>query len=120
MTEIISKNILIMEALKKQNAWMIKFELKKNISYSSNRFNIEILPELLKIFPEHVLNETEIRSLYQEEFIIKKNDKYQEIIKIWKDIPKIESFLKNEIIEDKFFIICTLINKEGDEIKNNK
>jgi hypothetical protein len=118
--EILSKNILLMEALKNQKSWLIKFELKKNVNYSSLRYNQFIVPEFKKIFPENVLSEAEIRVLYQEDFIIKKFDKYKDMMDIWKDVPDMESLLKNEIVKDYFFIHCTALDKEGLEIKSNK
>jgi hypothetical protein len=118
--QILSKNVLLMEALKNQNAYLIKFDLKKNISYSAHRYNLQIVPEMIKIFPEHVLNEAEIRVLYQEEFIIKKYERYEEAIKIWEKVPKTTKILENEIINDYFIIECSLLDKEGLEIKNNK
>jgi len=118
--QILSKNVLLMEALKNQNAYLIKFLLKKNISYSAHRYNLQIVPEMVKIFPEHVLNEAEIRILYQEDFIIKKYERYEEAIKIWEKVPITTKILENEIIKGYFVIECSLLDKEGLEIKNNK
>jgi hypothetical protein len=118
--EILSKNVLLMEALKNQNAWLIKFELKKNINYSSLRYNQFIVPEFKKIFPENVLNEAEIRVLYQEDFIIKKFDKFKDMMDLWKDVPAMESLLKNPVVNDYIYIYCSALDKEGLEIKNNK
>lgn len=109
-----------MEALKNQNAWLIKFELKKNINYSSLRYNQFIVPEFKKIFPENVLNEAEIRVLYHEDFIIKKFDKFKDMMDLWKDIPPMEALLKNPVVNDYFYIYCSALDKEGLEIKNNK
>jgi hypothetical protein len=118
--EIISKNILLQEALKNQNAWLIKFELKKNIEYSVARYNQQIVPEFKKVYPEEVLSEAEIRILYQEDFIIKKFEKIKDMMVIWNQIPKMEKTLDNPIVKDYFFIYCSAIDKEGLEIKNNK
>ena len=118
--EIISKNILLQEALKNQNAWLIKFELKKNIEYSVARYNQQIVPEFKKVYPEEVLSEAEIRILYQEDFIIKKFDKFKDMMDLWKDVPAMESLLKNPVVNDYFYIYCSALDKEGLEIKNNK
>lgn len=118
--EIISKNLLIQQALELQNAWLIKIELKKNINYSYDRYSRFIVPELAKFYPESVLDDMEIRMLYHDEFIIKKFEKYQEAKAFWKNIPNMEDTIKNEVIQDLFFIYCTLIGKDGMEIKNNK
>lgn len=118
--EILSKNLLLQQALKTQNAWIIKFELKKNANYSSLRFNEQIMPEFKKIFPENVLNEAEIRVLYQEEFIIKKFEKYSEMMEIWKHVPNISKSIENPVIKDFFIIYCSVLDKEGLEIKSNK
>ena len=120
MNTIISKNILLQEALKNQNAWLIKFDLKKYADISALRYNQLVVPELIKIFPENILNSAEIRVLYEEEFIIKKFEKYQEVIEIWKDVPNIKKIAENKIASQHFMIYCSLINKEGLEIKNNK
>lgn len=109
-----------MEALKNQKAWLIKFELKKNVNYSALRYNQFIVPEFKKIFPENVLNEPEIRVLYQEEFIIKKFEKYKDMMDVWKDIPDMEALLENPTVKDFFYIYCSALDKEGLEIKNNK
>ena len=74
--QILSKNFLIQETLKNQNAWLIKFTLKKYADISSVRYNKLVVPEYTKIFSEEVLSEAEIRVLYEEEFIIKKFEKY--------------------------------------------
>lgn len=118
--EILSKNILLQQALRTQNAWLIKFELKKNVNFTSLRYNELIVPELVKIYPGNILSEAEIRVLYQEDFVIKKFEKYAEMMEIWKDIPKMEKTLENPVIKDYFFIYCTALDKEGLEIKNNK
>lgn len=118
--EILSKNILIQEALKNQNAWLIKFELEKNVNYSNHRYNEQIVPEFRKIFPEEVISEAEIRVLYYEDFIIKKFNKYSEMIEVWKIVPKITKSIENEVIKDYFIIYCSAIDKDGMEIKNNK
>ena len=120
MSAILSKNILLQEALKNQNAWLIKFDLKKYADISSLRYNQLIVPEYIKIFPENILNSAEIRVLYQEEFIIKKFEKYQEAIEMWKNVPKVKTISENPIASEYFMIYCSLINKEGLEIKNNK
>ena len=118
--EILSKNILLMEALKNQNAWLIKFELKKNVNYSALRYNQFIVPEFKKIFSENVLSEAEIRVLFQEEFIIKKFEKYSEMMEIWKHVPNISKSIENPVIKDFFIIYCSVLDKEGLEIKSNK
>lgn len=118
--EILSKNALLMEALKNQNAWLIKYELKKNVNYSSLRYNQFIVPEFKKIFPENVLSEAEIRVLFQEDFIIKKFEKFKDMMEVWKDMPKMEALLENPVVKDYFYIYCSAIDKEGLEIKNNK
>ena len=106
--------------LKSQNAWLIKFELKKYVNFSSLRYNEEIVPEFKKIFPEEILSEAEIRILYQEEFVIKKFEKYGEMIKTWIKVPNISKSLENDKIKDYFIIYCSVLNKEGIEVKNNK
>ena len=118
--EVLSKKLLIQQALESQKAWLVKIELKKNVNYSYERYNHFIVPELIKIYPESVLDDMEIRMLYNEEFIIKKFEKYQEANAFWKNIPAMEDTMKNEIIQDLFFIYCSLIDKDGMEIKNNK
>ena len=120
MSTILSKSVLLQELIKNQNAWLIKFDLKKFADISNVRYNQLVVPELIKIFPENVLNEVEIRILYEEEFIIKKFEKYQEVIEIWKDVPKIKKIAENITASQHFMIYCSLINKEGLEIKNNK
>ena len=118
--EILSKNILIQQALKNQNAWLIKYDLKKNVNFTVARYNQLIVPELIKIYPEKVLSEAEIRSLFQEDFVIKKFEKYKDMMDIWRFVPKMQETMKNEIIKDHFFIYCSVLDKEGLEIKNNK
>lgn len=118
--EILSKNLLIQQALELQNAWLVKIELKKNIDYSYDRYNRFIVPELIKFYPSSVITDTEIRMLYNEDFLIKKFKKNIEVNAFWKNIPNIKDTMKSEIIQDYFFIYCTLIDKDGIEIKNNK
>jgi hypothetical protein len=120
LMEIISKNILIQQALKTQNAWLIKFELKKNVNFTPVRYNQLIVPELVKYYPDNILNEAEIRVLYQEDFVIKKFEKYAEMMEVWKFVPNMEKTLESKEIKDHFFIYCSVIDKEGMEIKNNK
>lgn len=118
--EILSKNILIQQALKNQNAWLIKYDLKKNVNFTVARYNQLIVPELIKFYPEKVLSEAEIRSLFQEDFVIKKFEKYKDMMDVWRFVPKMQETMKNEIIKDHFFIYCSVLDKEGLEIKNNK
>jgi hypothetical protein len=118
--EILSKNILLQQALKNQNSWLIKFDLKKFADISNTRYNQLVVPEMIKIFPENVLSEAEIRIIYQEEFVIKKFEKYQDAIEIWKDVPTVKKIVENKIASEYFMIYCSLLNKEGLEVKNNK
>ena len=118
--QILSKNFLIQETLKNQNAWLIKFTLKKYADISSVRYNKLVVPEYTKIFSEEVLSEAEIRVLYEEEFIIKKFEKFQDAINFWQQIPKIDIIKENRTASEYFMIFCNLLNKEGEEIKNNK
>ena len=120
LMEILSKNILIQQPLKTQNAWLIKFELKKNVNFTPVRYNQLIVPELVKYYPDNILNEAEIRVLYQEDFVIKKFEKYAEMMEVWKFVPNMEKTLENKEIKDHFFIYCSVLDKEGMEIKNNK
>ena len=78
------------------------------------------MPELVKYYPDNILNEAEIRVLYQEDFVIKKFEKYAEMMEVWKFVPNMEKTLENKEIKDHFFIYCSVLDKEGMEIKNNK
>lgn len=118
--EILSKNLLIQQAIQSQNAWLIKIELKKNINYSHARYNQLIVPELTKFYKEDILSEIELRLLYTEDFIIKKFEKYKDAFIVWQNIPKYDATINNKIINEYFIIYCSLLNKEGLEVKNNK